>query len=84
MIGHVGISVAFGLAVMTMIYAVGNVSGAHLNPARSIGPAIVSGQFTHVWVYIVAPVLGALLAAPGCRVFQGEDCCVPEAEATQT
>jgi aquaporin NIP len=35
-----------------------------MNPARSIGPAIVSGQLPHLWLYIVAPVLGAALAVP--------------------
>jgi aquaporin Z len=41
------------------------VSGASMNPARSLGPAMITGDFAHVWVYIVGPLLGGLLAV-GC------------------
>jgi aquaporin NIP len=40
----------------------GPISGASMNPARSLAPAIVSGHFDALWVYIAAPILGALLA----------------------
>ncbi len=39
----------------------GPISGASMNPARSLGPAIVSGQLQHLWIYLLAPTLGALL-----------------------
>jgi aquaporin Z len=41
----------------------GPVSGASMNPARSLGPALVSGRFAGLWIYLLAPVLGALAAA---------------------
>jgi aquaporin Z len=39
----------------------GPISGASMNPARSLGPAIVAGQVQHLWIYLLAPTLGALL-----------------------
>jgi len=63
-IGLVGVSLAFGLTVMTMAYAVGHVSGGHFNPAVSIG-LWVGGRFgfAHLIPYIIFQVLGALAAA---------------------
>ena len=52
---------ALGLAVMVF----GPATGAGLNPARWLGPALVSGSYTDFWVFIVGPVAGALLAAQG-------------------
>ncbi len=43
----------------------GPVSGASMNPARSLGPALVSGHFDGLWIYIAAPITGALFAAAG-------------------
>ncbi len=62
-IGHAGISVAFGLVAMAMIYAIGRISGTHMNPARSLGPAIVSGHLEHLWVYLLIPIAGAVAGA---------------------
>jgi MIP family channel proteins len=56
-----GIGMALGLGVM--VFA--PVDGAGFNPARSFGPAIVSGEFKDFWVYVVGPALGALLAGFG-------------------
>jgi aquaporin Z len=172
-IGHVGIALTFGLVVLVMAYAVGSVSGAHLNPAVTIGlwlarriprssvvpfifaqvvgalaasallfslypdaprslgatlphgapwgsfvlevwltavlvfvvlavsiaeppvralgglivgalialealfaaPAIVSGNLEHLWIYIVAPIVGAVVAIPTCSLIQQPGCC---------
>jgi aquaporin Z len=47
------------------------VSGASMNPARSLGPAIVAGAWTHVWVYVVGPCLGALAAVGAAHILRG-------------
>jgi aquaporin NIP len=41
----------------------GPITGASMNPARSLGPAIAGGDYTAIWVYIAAPLLGAAVAA---------------------
>ena len=46
----------------------GPICGASMNPARSLGPAIVSGHLEHLWIYLAAPVLGMLVAFPLYRV----------------
>jgi len=63
-IGLLGVSLAFGLTVVTMAYAIGHISGCHLNPAVSIG-LWVGGRFPsrELVPYIVAQVLGATAAA---------------------
>jgi aquaporin Z len=53
----------------------GPICGASMNPARSIGPALFSGDLTHLWLYVVATTLGAILAVYSCRLVQDEDCC---------
>jgi len=63
-IGYLGVSFAFGLTVVTMAYAIGHISGCHLNPAVSIG-LVAGGRFksSELPHYIIAQVLGAILAA---------------------
>ena len=53
-----------GTVALEAIFA-GPICGASMNPARSIGPAAASWALDHQWVYIVAPILGALLAVVG-------------------
>src|ERR687883_618150 len=63
-IGLLGVSLAFGLTVLTMAYAIGHVSGCHLNPAVSIG--LWAGKrfpASDLLPYIVAQVLGAIVGA---------------------
>jgi aquaporin Z len=63
-IGFVGVAIAFGLTVVTMAYAIGHISGCHLNPAVSIG-LWVGGRFDkkELLPYIVAQVLGGIAGA---------------------
>jgi aquaporin Z len=67
--------VAVGGTVAMGALVGGPVTGASMNPARSLGPAIVSGELGGLWLYIVAPFVGTLLAAPTCRLVQGSECC---------
>jgi MIP family channel proteins len=60
--GTVGLDAMFG----------GPISGASMNPARSIGPALVSGNLHALWLYILAPILGASLAALAYQFVRGE------------
>jgi aquaporin Z len=62
--GFIGVAFAFGLTVLTMAYAIGHISGCHLNPAVSIG-LCVCGRFkpAEIIPYIVAQVAGAILGA---------------------
>ena len=62
-LGYLGVSLAFGLTVVTMAYAIGHISGCHLNPAVSIG-LVAGGRFkvSELPHYIIAQVLGAILA----------------------
>jgi MIP family channel proteins len=54
---------AVGFALACGILIAGPVTGGSLNPARTLGPMIVAGQFNALWVYILAPVIGGVLAA---------------------
>lgn len=54
---------AVGFALACGVLIAGPVTGGSLNPARTLGPMIVAGQFTAVWVYIVGPIIGGVLAA---------------------
>lgn len=55
-----GLAIGFTIVLDAMFG--GPVSGASMNPARSLAPAIISGHFEHLWLYIVAPILGASIA----------------------
>jgi len=53
----------------------GPISGASMNPARSIAPAIFSGELTHLWLYVIATILGSILAVYSCKLIQSDKCC---------
>src|SRR5260370_24852904 len=65
-IGFLGVAFAFGLTVLTIAYAVGHVSGGHFNPAVTLGLwAAGPCANKHVIPYLIAQVVGAILAAAG-------------------
>lgn len=68
-----GIAVGSVIALEAMF--AGPVSGASMNPARSLAPALVSGHFEHLWIYLIAPPLGAVAAMFACRGIREKDCC---------
>src|SRR5688500_629959 len=55
---------AIGSTVLLEAMFAGPICGASMNPARSIAPAIVSGHLENLWIYIAAPILGAVIAIP--------------------
>jgi aquaporin NIP len=65
-----------GVIALEAMFA-GPISGASMNPARSLAPALVSGNFHALWVYLVAPLLGSALAVPLWRMTRGS--CGPAA-----
>ena len=64
--------IAVGATVMLEAMFAGPITGASMNPARSIAPAIVSGNISELWVYILAPILGAILASFTWKVLKTE------------
>jgi aquaporin NIP len=53
----------------------GPVSGASMNPARSFAPALISMRLDGLWIYLIAPVLGALFAVTVCKAVHSKGCC---------
>jgi aquaporin Z len=53
----------------------GPICGASMNPARSLGPALMSGHFQHLWIYVLAPIIGACVGVLGCRCVRESGCC---------
>jgi len=68
-----GIAVGAVIALEAMF--AGPICGASMNPARSLAPALVSGHFEHLWIYLTAPPLGACAAMFACRCIRDKDCC---------
>jgi aquaporin Z len=67
--------IAVGAVIGLEAMFAGPISGASMNPARSLAPAVVSQHLSSLWIYLVAPITGALLAVVGCRCVREEGCC---------
>jgi len=67
--------IAIGGVVLLEAMFAGPITKASMNPARSLAPALVSGHFEHLWLYMVAPVIGALLAVATCKLVKDDNCC---------
>jgi len=64
--------IAVGATVGLEAIFAGPITGASMNPARSIAPAMVSGNITELWIYILAPIIGAILASLTWLIFKEE------------
>ncbi|NAS29977.1 MIP family channel protein [Flavobacteriaceae bacterium R38] len=67
--------IAIGGVVLLEAMFAGPITNASMNPARSLGPALISGHLEHLWLYIVAPVIGAFLAVVSCKLVKDDHCC---------
>ena len=76
--------VAVGAVIALEALFAGPVCGASMNPARSLAPAVLSGTLNHLWVYLVAPPVGAGLAVLVCLVIHEGDCCRAPATAKES
>ncbi|PKA83989.1 aquaporin Z [Ulvibacter sp. MAR_2010_11] len=67
--------IAVGGIVMLEAMFAGPITGASMNPARSVAPAVMSWNLDGLWLYIVAPIIGCLLAVMSCKLVKSEQCC---------
>jgi MIP family channel proteins len=65
-------AIAIGATVIVDVLVGGPVSGGSMNPARSLGPALLSGQPTALWIYLVGPPVGAAIGAFAYQLVRGE------------
>jgi aquaporin Z len=62
--------IAIGAVVLLEATFAGPITGASMNPARSIAPALISGNLQHLWIYVAGPVLGACMAIGAWKILQ--------------
>ena len=67
--------IAIGAVIALEAMFAGPVCGASMNPVRSLAPALMSGHLEHLWLYLVAPPLGACAAMFACRCVREKGCC---------
>ncbi|MCK6648033.1 MAG: MIP family channel protein [Bacteroidia bacterium] len=65
--------IAIGSVVLLEAMFAGPISGASMNPIRSLSPAIVSGHIEHLWIYLCAPILGATISVLVWKILKGEN-----------
>jgi aquaporin NIP len=71
-----------GVVALEALFA-GPISGASMNPARSLAPALMAWDFRTLWIYMLAPPLGAAVAVLGCRCVRDSDCCCAISEGAR-
>ncbi len=76
--GLLFIALTVGGTVGLEAFFAGPITGASMNPARSLGPAVWAAQWDTLWLYLLAPCIGARLAVTGCRLTQNKNCCQPQ------
>lgn len=67
--------IAIGGVVLLEAMFAGPMTNASMNPARSLGPALISGHWEHQWLYMIAPIIGAILAVLTCKLIKADNCC---------
>jgi aquaporin Z len=67
--------IAVGAVIALEALFAGPISGASMNPARSLAPAIVALRLDFLWLYLTAPILGAVASVAACRCVQEKGCC---------
>ena len=74
---EVGVIAGFAIGGVVMLEALfaGPMTNASMNPVRSFAPALLSGHLENLWLYLTAPVLGALLAVLSCKWLKQPNCC---------
>jgi aquaporin Z len=70
--------VAVGSVIALEALFAGPISGASMNPARSVAPAMVSLRLDSLWIYLTAPIIGACISIFACRCIQQPGCCCAE------
>ena len=67
--------IAIGSVILLEAMFAGPLTKASMNPIRSLTPALASGNFTHLWVYLTAPFIGMFLAVYSCKLVKNDNCC---------
>ncbi len=67
--------IAIGGVVLLEAMFAGPITGASMNPARSIAPAVVTGHINELWIYIAGPIIGCILAVISCKWVKNDQCC---------
>lgn len=76
--------IAIGAVIALEAMFAGPICGASMNPIRSLAPALVSGHVEHLWIYLLAPILGALAAVPLCIGVREDGCCGGQCRPVQS
>jgi len=68
-------AIAVGGVILLEAMFAGPMTKASMNPIRSLAPAVVSGNYQHLWLYLTAPFIGAILAISTCKLVKDDNCC---------